>query len=383
MHSGGTAHLSHAADGVLHFLGGGQHQVCQLIDDHHHGGQCLPLLAVFVRLGLLRQSVVGGQILHTVFGEQLVPLHHLKHRPLQCPGGLFGIGDHGDQQVGDAVIGGQLHHLGVHHDEPNFLRSGFIQQAHNKGVGANRLAGAGGAGNKYMGELGDVSDDAVAADVLAHGESHGGLVPGKLTGFNDIPDAHRGHGTVGHLNAHGRYLARHRSHTHAAYTQSQRDVIGKIGDLGELHALRLRELIPGDAGTANHLPGLRIHAEAAEGVRQPLGIAAHFGAGLGEAARRALFQQGDGRILVLLLRLGQLLLDLAADLLGGLLEVHGSDSRLGLGRPGLGGRFLLGGLQHFVRGGGLPPGKEGLLFRLQGMILREGGIFSVQGDVNL
>src|SRR5574344_1133892 len=135
--------------------------------------------------------------------------------------------------------------------------------------------------------------------------------------------------------------------------------------------------------TADILPGLRIHAEAAEGVRQPLGIAAHFGAGLGEAARRALFQQGDGRILVLLLRLGQLLLDLAADLLGGLLEVHGSDSRLGLGRPGLGGRFLLGGLQHFVRGGGLPPGKEGLLVRLQGMILRDGGIFSVQGDVNL
>ena len=85
VHSGGTAHLSHAADGVLHFLGGGQHQVCQLIDDHHHGGQCLPLLAVFVRLGLLRQSIVGGQILHTVFGEQFVPLHHLKYRPLQFP----------------------------------------------------------------------------------------------------------------------------------------------------------------------------------------------------------------------------------------------------------------------------------------------------------
>ena len=38
VHPGGAAHLGHPADGFLHLLGRHQHQVRQLVDDHHHGG---------------------------------------------------------------------------------------------------------------------------------------------------------------------------------------------------------------------------------------------------------------------------------------------------------------------------------------------------------
>ena len=304
MHPGGAAHLGHPADGVLHLLGRHQHQVGQLVDDHHHRGQLFQGLACFVRLGLSGQGVVRGQILHAVFREELIALHHFKHRPLQGSGGLFGVCNHGDEQVRDAVIGGQLHHFRVHHDEADLLRGGLIEQTHNEGVGTHGLTGAGGAGDKHMGELCDVADNAVAADILAHGEGHGGLVAGELPGLDDLPDAHRGHGPVGHLNAHRGNLARHRGHPDAAHAQGQGNVIGQVCDFGELHPLGLSKLIAGDAGTPDHLAGLSIHAKAAQGVRQALGIAAHLRPGGGKVAGAALLQQGDGGILVLLLGLG-------------------------------------------------------------------------------
>ncbi len=168
MHTGGTAHLGHTADGLLHLLGRHQHQVGQLVDDHHHAGQ---LFHVLVRLG---QGVVARQVLDALFGEHLVALHHLVHRPLQRAGSLFRVGDHGDEQVRDAVVGRQLHHLGVHHDETDLVRRGLIEQADDEGVGAHGFTGAGGTGDEHMGQLGDIADDVLAADVLAHGEGRGG-----------------------------------------------------------------------------------------------------------------------------------------------------------------------------------------------------------------
>ena len=123
----GTTHLCHAADGFLHLLGGNQHQVCQLVDDHHHGGQLLKTLF----LAALYKGVEARQILHATLREHLVALHHLKDGPLQRTRRLLRVGDHGNQQMGDAVIGGKLHHLGVHHDKADFLGGGLVEKAHN------------------------------------------------------------------------------------------------------------------------------------------------------------------------------------------------------------------------------------------------------------
>ena len=85
----------------------------------------------------------------------------------------------------DAVVGGQLHHFGVHHDEPDLLRRGLVQQTHDQRVGAHGLTGAGGTGDQHMGQLGNIPHDGVAADVLAHGKGHPGPVLGKSPGVDD------------------------------------------------------------------------------------------------------------------------------------------------------------------------------------------------------
>ena len=48
-------HLGHPADGLLHLLGGHQHQVGQLVDDQITWGS-------FSSLGPGRLGVVGGQV---------------------------------------------------------------------------------------------------------------------------------------------------------------------------------------------------------------------------------------------------------------------------------------------------------------------------------
>ena len=63
------------------------------------------------------------------------------------------------------------------------------------------------------------------------------------------------------------------------------------------------------------LPGLGVHAEGAQGVRQALGVVPQLRAHLGVVAAPVLLQQGDGRVAVCLLALRQLLLDGVADLL--------------------------------------------------------------------
>ena len=184
MHAGGTAHLSHPADGFLHLLGRYQHQVGQLVDNHHHAGQLLQILPD------CRQLVEFLQLLHAVFREGLVPLHHLKHGPLQSTGRFLRVRHHRDQQVGNPIVGRQLHHFGVHHDEANLLRGGLVKQTDNQGVGTHGLTGAGGTGNEYMGQFFDVADDIPAADIPPHRKGRFRGMLHKFSGLDNVPDQH-------------------------------------------------------------------------------------------------------------------------------------------------------------------------------------------------
>ena len=112
--------------------------------------------------------------------EQAIAFHHLGDRPLQGAGGLFRVGDHGDEQVGDAIIDTQLHHFRIHHDQTHLVRGGAVEQGDDEGVGADALTGAGGAGDKQVGQLGDVPYHAFARDVLAHSKGNLGGVGAEL-----------------------------------------------------------------------------------------------------------------------------------------------------------------------------------------------------------
>ena len=115
MHARGAAHLCHAADRLFDLFRRDEHQVGQLVDDDDDARQ------LFERFVRLRHLIVGGEVLDVVLGEHLVALHHLVHGPLQCARSLFRVGDDGDEQVRDAVVGRKLDHLRVDHDEAHLF----------------------------------------------------------------------------------------------------------------------------------------------------------------------------------------------------------------------------------------------------------------------
>ena len=161
MHAGGTGHLRQPADVILDILGGGHHQVGQLIDDNddlRHGVQLLPLGG---------QAVIALQVTGAGGGKQLIAVEHLPHRPAQGAGGLFGVGNNRHQQVRDAVIAAQLHHLGVDHQKLDLLRGGLIQKADDNGIDADRFAAAGSTGDKQMRHFCQIGQADAAGNILA------------------------------------------------------------------------------------------------------------------------------------------------------------------------------------------------------------------------
>ena len=326
MHAGGAAQLGHPADGLLHLLGGHQHQIGQLVDDHHNLGHLLHAL------GLGGVGVVTGQIPHPDLREGPVALHHLHHRPLEGARRLLGVGDHGNEQMGDAVVDAQLHHLGVHHDEAHLLRGGLVEQGDNQRVGTHRLARAGSAGDEQVGQLGNIAHHIAVADVPAHSKGNlGGVVP-ELTGVDDIVDIDRGDELVGHLDAHHGDLVRDGGDANAGSPQGQGDIVSQVGQLVKPHPLVQLHLVPGHRWAAGHIGDGSIDAEGPDGVGQAgligLELAGHVG------ARHAcpLVQQRNRRILV-----GRRspLLQFAGDVLGHLGRRLGSLLPLHLGHSGL------------------------------------------------
>ena len=284
-----TSHLRHTADGLLHFLGRHQHEVGQLIDDHHNLRQGLAILHRGAGL------IIGVKIPDAGVGHHPVALHHLRHRPLEGTGCLFRVGDHGYEQMGDAVVNAQLHHLGIHHDEANLLGLGLIEQGNNQAIHAHRLTRTGGTGDEQMRQLCNVADDAVAADVLAHGEGDAGLALVKLHRVDDVPDVDGAHQLVGHLDAHDGDFIGDGGNADARGAQCQGNVVGKVGELGELHAAVELQLIAGDRGAADDVDDMGVDAEAHQRVAQALGVELHL-LGAVHHALLGLVEEPDRRV---------------------------------------------------------------------------------------
>ena len=121
VHACRTGFLCQTADRIFHFLGRGHHQVGKLVDNDYDLGHRLQRT---VRLG--SRGVVVAQIADAVFGEQVIPPLHLLHCPVQRTGSLFRVGDHWDQQVGNALIDGEFDDLRVDQDQLDFFRCGMV-----------------------------------------------------------------------------------------------------------------------------------------------------------------------------------------------------------------------------------------------------------------
>ena len=356
----GAGQLGQAADVILHLALAGHHQVGQLVDDDDDAGHEL--------LAVLQLGVVAVNGAHGLLLEFLVAVHHLRHGPGQRAGGLVGVGHHGNQQVGDAVVALQLHHLGIHQDQPYLPGGATVKQGVDHGVDAHRLAGARGAGDEQVGHAGQVAHDGRAGNVLAQGYHQRGFGLAHGLTFQHLAECDGGHLPVGHLHAHQRLAGDGRLDADGLDLHVHGDVLAQVGDLRHLDARGQLQLKPGNGRAVGHMAHLGGHLEGLQRLLQALGthgvlLLADAGLGLGQLEQvHAGVHIGRGKLHLHLLTLGRIL----------------AGRQLQVGLPAIPGRLLLqpgrgnrrrGGCGGILPGRCFRPGGLGLLlclFRLAG-----------------
>ena len=125
-----------------------------------------------------------------------------------------------------------------------------------------------------MRQLGDVANDAVAADVLADGERELGLGIAECRRVDNIAQAHGADDLVRHLDADGGNFVRDGRDAHVLHAERERKVAGKVRDLVELHARLQLEIVARDRGAARHVADGRVDAEAGQGGVEPVAVEA-------------------------------------------------------------------------------------------------------------
>ena len=103
-------------------------------------------------------------------GEAAVAALHLVDGPLERGLGPFRLGDHRDEEMGQAVVRGELDPLEVHEDHPDVVRGRLAEQARDDGVDHDALARAGRAGDQQVRHLREVDRLGRAGDVPPEGE---------------------------------------------------------------------------------------------------------------------------------------------------------------------------------------------------------------------
>ncbi len=191
----------------------------------------------------------------------LVALLHLLHQPGQRGGGLLRLGDDRRDQVRDALVRGELHHLGVDEDHPDLVGRGPREQRDQHRVDEARLAGAGGARDEQVRHLGQVGAQEVALDVLAEPDHHRVLLGAGGAAAQHVAEAHHLAVGVGHLDADGR-LARDRGEDpHVVGGDRVGDVLGELRDLLDLDGRAELDLVARDRRAPGEAGDLRVDGE--------------------------------------------------------------------------------------------------------------------------
>ena len=116
---------------------------------------------------LLDVAVVLLDVAHALGRQRLVALFHLAHRPAQRVRRLLRIDDDRRQQVRDVLVHPELEPLRVDHDQPHIVGRRAVEDAREHRVDADRLAGAGRAGDQQVRHRREVGDVRLAVDRLA------------------------------------------------------------------------------------------------------------------------------------------------------------------------------------------------------------------------
>ncbi len=183
---------------------------------------------------------------------------------------LLRISHHRNQQVRNAVINAQLHHLGIDHNHLHVIRVRLKQNPHNDRIDTNRLTGAGRSRDQQMGHLRNIRKHGFAADILTHRKDQIGGKFIKLRRFHQIAERHRRVLLVRHLDAHRRFPGNGRFDTNIRGCQIQLDVVRKPDDFADLDALLRLQFIAGDGRPPAVLRDAHLHAEIAQNLFQAL-----------------------------------------------------------------------------------------------------------------
>ena len=227
----------------------------------------------------MRLGVIGLDIAHAALGELAEAAVHLADHPLQRADHLIRLGDHRGEQVRDAVVGGQLHALGVHQHQAQLGGGVIEQQAGEDGVDAHALARAGGAGDHQMRHGGKIAGGGAPGHILAQGKTQRRAHLLESVGFDQLAQGHQADLGVGHLDAHVHVPGDGRLDADARGGQGQGQVVGEAHDLRDAHAraslARLDEIglhaKLGDGGSALDLHHVGGHAEGGQGLLDDLG----------------------------------------------------------------------------------------------------------------
>ena len=110
VNTNGARHLRQATNMFLDFFRRGHHQVGHLINNDNNVGQ--RLLAAFGQV-----LIVTHKIARTDLTKEAIAPFHLFDGPEEHTGRLVHFGNHGAEQMGNAIVDTQLHHFGIDHQQ--------------------------------------------------------------------------------------------------------------------------------------------------------------------------------------------------------------------------------------------------------------------------
>ena len=272
-------------DGILHLATFAHDQVGQLVDDEHDEWQAR------IRGHLV---VVARDIADRAPGEQLVALLHLMDRPVECGLGLVWLHDDVLEEVGQAVVRGELDPLEVHQDQPDLVRSGVHEDARDERIDTDALARPCRPGHEQVGHLGQVHGEGFARHVAAQGEGQSAGRGQHVGVLDERPEPDDLAGVIGDLDPH-HVLARNGClDPNGAGCQGHRQVVRQALDPGKLDVGLGLDFVLGDHGTAVGGDDLGRDLEAAQLVLDDLDVAAVIDPRPGPRDR-ALLQHGRRR----------------------------------------------------------------------------------------
>ena len=271
MDSRGARQLRDAHDRVLDIARRHHHEIGELVDDDEQIGVG-PQHALtaerrreFARAHGLVEVI---DVTEAKVREVVVAVIHLLDDPLQRVCGLLGIGDDRRDEVRDALVGRELHALGVHEDHADFVGRGAHENRRDERVDAARLASSRGPRHQQVRHLGEVGHDIATLHVLAERHRHRVVFVGRRARAQHVAEAHKLSVGVGDLDADRTLAGDGAEDAHLGTRHGVGDVATECRHSLDLDTRPEFDLVSRDGRAAREARDPRVDVELLEHLRE-------------------------------------------------------------------------------------------------------------------